>query len=60
MKSAALSVSQSPGDEDDIRFLLRLLNVREPEAALDIVHRYFKPSQLVPDVRGRLAALLPR
>jgi hypothetical protein len=43
---------------DDVRYLLRYLNVASVDDALAIVTRYFDPSQLPPKTRLALEELL--
>jgi hypothetical protein len=59
MKAAALRLGEEFHDLDDVRYLLRYLNVRTVEEALAIVLRYFDESQLMPKTRLILEELLP-
>ena len=59
MKCAALRFGEEFHDLDDIRFLLRLLDIRTAGEALAIVTRYFDESQLLPKTRLLLEALFP-
>jgi hypothetical protein len=45
-------------DLDDVRFLLRYLNVSTPAGALDIVLRYFDQDSVPPKTRFALEELL--
>jgi hypothetical protein len=59
MKAAALRLGEEFHDLDDVRYLLRYLNVRTADEALAIVLRYFDESQLMPKTRLILEELLP-
>lgn len=59
MKCAAMRLGEEFHDLDDVRYLLRYLNVATTEEALEIVTRYFDPSQLPPKTRLVLEELLP-
>lgn len=58
MKCAALAVNQGPSDRDDIRFLLRLLNLHDSAAALEVVMRYFNERQVPADLDSLLEGLV--
>ena len=45
-------------DLDDVRYLLRYLNVASADEALEIVGRYFDPERLLPKTRLALEELL--
>jgi hypothetical protein len=45
-------------DLDDVRFLLRYLNIDKAEDAMAIVLQYYDDSQLVPKTRLALEGLL--
>ena len=47
MKCLAMRLGEEFRDEDDVRFLLRYLNLTEPDAALDIISRYY-PVERIP------------
>ena len=47
-------------DEDDVRYLLRHLDVRSVEQALEIVTRYVEPDRIPAKTRFALEELLPR
>ena len=51
MKCAALRLGEEFHDLDDVRYLLRHLDVRTAEDAIQIVLRYFDESQLLPKTR---------
>ncbi len=59
MKAAALRLGEEFHDLDDVRYLLRYLNVGTADEALAIVLRYFDESQLAPKTRLILEELLP-
>jgi hypothetical protein len=59
MKCAALRLGEEFHDLDDVRFLLRYLDVSTVEEALAIVTRYFDEGQLRPKTRLALEELLP-
>ena len=46
-------------DLDDVRYLLRYLNITGVEEALEIVTRYFDAERLPPKTRLALEELLP-
>lgn len=58
MKSASMRLGEEFHDLDDVRFLLRYLNVASVEEALGIVTRYFDEDQLAPKTRLALEELL--
>lgn len=59
MKCAAMRLGAEFHDLDDVRYLLRYLNVSTADDALEIVTRYFDESQLPPKTRLALEELLP-
>jgi hypothetical protein len=59
MKCAALRLGEEFHDLDDVRYLLRYLNVSSVEDALAIVTQYYDASQLLPKTRLILEELLP-
>ncbi|MFQ5741429.1 MAG: hypothetical protein ACE5JX_20730 [Acidobacteriota bacterium] len=59
MKCAALRLGEEFHDIDDVRFLLRYLNISTSQEALAIVTRYFDETQLHPKTRLALEELLP-
>ena len=59
LKCAALRLGEEFHDLDDVRYLLRHLDIRTPEEALAIVTRYFPDSELLPKTRLLLEELLP-
>jgi hypothetical protein len=58
MKCAAMRLGAEFQDLDDVRFLLRYLNLERAEQALEIVTRYFDAEQLPPKTRLALRELL--
>lgn len=60
MKCAAMRLGEEFRDLEDVRYLLRYLNLSRVEEALEIVTRYFNESRLMPKTRLALAELLPR
>lgn len=60
MKCAAMRLGEEFHDVDDVRYLLRHLNVSTAEEALTIVTRYFDEAQLLPKTRLMLEELLPQ
>ncbi|MEE8486910.1 MAG: hypothetical protein V3S56_01985 [Gemmatimonadota bacterium] len=59
MKCASMRLGEEFHDLDDVRFLLRYLNITSVVEALAIVMRYFGDSQLMPKTRLALEELLP-
>lgn len=59
MKCAAMRLGEEFHDLDDVRFLLRSMNVTRTEDALGIVTEYFEEDQLPPKTRLALEELLP-
>jgi hypothetical protein len=57
MKCASMRLGEEFRDLDDVRFLLRYLNVTTAEEALKIVTRYFDETQLLPKTRLALEEL---
>jgi hypothetical protein len=60
MKCAAMRLGEEFRDLDDVRFLLRYLNLSSVEEAIEVVTRYFDESQLPAKTRFALEELLPR
>jgi hypothetical protein len=60
MKCAALRLGEEFHDLDDVRYLLRHLDVRSAEDALAIVTRYFDEGQLLPKTRLVLESLFAK
>jgi hypothetical protein len=59
MKCAAMRLGEEFHDLDDVRFLLRYLNITSVEEALEIVTRYFDAERLPAKTRFALEELLP-
>ena len=59
MKCAAMRLGEEFHDLDDVRYLLRHLDITSVEQALTVVTRYFDEGQLAPKTRLALEALLP-
>jgi hypothetical protein len=59
MKCAALRLGEEFHDLDDVRYLLRYLNVSRVEEALAIVTQYYDAAQLPPKTQLILEELLP-
>ncbi|HET7691910.1 MAG TPA: hypothetical protein VFM44_02355 [Gemmatimonadota bacterium] len=58
MKCASLRLGEEFHDLDDVRYLLRYLNIAKADDALAIVGRYFEEDQLLPKTRLVLEELL--
>jgi hypothetical protein len=58
MKCAAMRLGEEFHDLDDVRYLLRYLNISSADEALAIVWRYFDEAQLLPKTRLVLEELL--
>lgn len=59
MKCAAMRLGEEFRDLDDVRYLLRHLNLTSAEQALQVVTRYFDEKRLPPKTRLALEELLP-
>ena len=59
MKCAAMRLGEEFHDVDDVRYLLRYLNITTAEEALAVVTRYFDEAQLPLKTRLALEELLP-
>lgn len=59
MKCVAMRLGEEFHDLDDVRYLLRYLNLSSADAAMSIVLRYFESDQLLPKTRLALEELLP-
>ncbi len=59
MKCAAMRLGEEFHDVDDVRYLLRYLNITTAAEAMDLVTMYFDASQLPPKTRFALEELLP-
>lgn len=60
MKCAAMRLGEEFQDLDDVRFLLRYLDISTVAGALEIVTRYFDEKRLPPKTRLALEELLGR
>jgi predicted nucleotidyltransferase len=60
MKCAAMRLGEEFHDLEDVRYLLRYLNITTAEEALGIVTRYFDEDRLPPKTRLALEELLSR
>ena len=60
LKCAAMGLGADSLEAEDVRYLLRFMNVQDAEAALAIVHRFIAERQLPADIRTRIEGLLPR
>jgi hypothetical protein len=58
MKCASMRLGEEFRDLDDVRYLLRYLNISTADQALEIVTRYFDESRLMPKTRLALEELL--
>jgi hypothetical protein len=58
MKCASMRLGAEFRDLDDVRYLLRYLNISSVDEALEVVTRYYRPDQLPPKTRLALAELL--
>ena|SRR5579862_6562467 len=58
MKCAAMRLGEEFHDVDDVRFLLRYLNITTVEEAMEIVGAYFDDSQVLPKTRLALEEIL--
>lgn len=59
MKCVAMRLGAEFHDLDDVRYLLRYLNITTPSVAMEIVTRYFDVAQIPPKTRLALEELLP-
>ncbi len=58
MKYVAFRLGPEFRDEDDVRYLLRYLNIERAEQALAIVERYFPADGIPPKMRFALQEIL--
>lgn len=58
IKCAAMRLGDDFREMDDIRYLLRAMNVTSADSALSIVSQYFTERQLAPDTKARLERAL--
>ncbi len=60
MKCAAMRLGEEFHDVDDVRYLLRYLNISSVCEAIDVVTQYFDESQLLPKTKLVLEEILGR
>lgn len=60
MKCAAMRLGEEFHDVDDVRYLLRYLNISSLSEAVDVVTQYFDESQLPPKTKLALEEILGR
>ncbi|MGH7625698.1 MAG: hypothetical protein ACREOJ_10310 [Gemmatimonadaceae bacterium] len=60
MKCAAMRLGEEFHDVDDVRYLLRFLNIATSADAMQVVTQYFDKSELLPKTRFALEELLPQ
>ena len=60
MKCAAMRLGEEFQDLDDVRYLLRYLNISTVSDAIDVVTQYFDESRLLPKTRLALEEILGR
>ncbi len=60
MKCAAMRLGEEFHDLDDVRYLLRYLNISSVCEAMDMVTQYFDESQLLPKTKLALEEILGR
>lgn len=58
VKCAALGFDDDTRQREDVRYLLRALNLASADEALALVTGYFAERQLTPDIRARIQALV--
>jgi len=58
MRCASMLVEQGAGPDDDVRYLLRYLDVFTPEDAMERIGRYLPERQLPDDIESRLSAIM--
>jgi hypothetical protein len=59
MKSLACRIGEAFHDEEDVRYLLRLLDIRRHENALQVITRFYPLERFPRKTRYALAQLLP-
>ncbi|HXN48425.1 MAG TPA: hypothetical protein VN893_17380 [Bryobacteraceae bacterium] len=59
MKCLAMRIGAEFHDEEDVRYLLRNLEVRNYEQAIAIIGRYYAPERFPQQALSALAELLP-
>jgi hypothetical protein len=58
MKCASMRLAEEFRDVDDVRYLLRYLNITSVDQALEIVTHYVDEDRLIPKTRVALEELL--
>jgi hypothetical protein len=58
VKCAALGLEEGESALDDVRYVLRAMNIRSADEAMDTVQQYFVERQLPPGTRGTVEALV--
>lgn len=58
MKCASMRLAEEFRDVDDVRYLLRYLNVTSADQALEIVTRYFDEDRLMPKTHLAIEEML--
>jgi hypothetical protein len=58
MKCASMRLGEEFRDLDDVRYLLRYLNLETADEALEVVTRYVDEPRLLPETRLALEELL--
>jgi hypothetical protein len=59
LRNLRMRLGEEFRDIDDVRYLLRYLNIFDADSALEIVHRSFDAAHLAPKTRLALEDLLP-
>ena len=60
MKCVSMRLGEEFQDLEDVRFLLRYLDITTPGTALDVIRRYFDDEHIPPKTRFALEELLSR
>jgi hypothetical protein len=60
MKCLAFRLGPEFHDEDDVRYLLRYLNIELAEDALAVIERYYPAERIPPKTRFALEEMLAR
>jgi len=58
LKSASLPLETAPGAEEDIRYLLKFMDISSATDALRLIGHYFNERQLPADIEQRLSDVL--
>ncbi|MGD8282034.1 MAG: DUF1778 domain-containing protein [Gemmatimonadota bacterium] len=59
VKCGAMTLGEDFRETEDVRFVLRAMNVTTPELAVSLVDAYLAERQLAPDTLTRLESILP-